>query len=227
MSLRFSEILRRGGRARGLTAGAGRSSRIRPRLDPLEVRTLLSNVPPVWTPTSSDLSDVKSGPLANAGQALINVYLDYQKYVSEGTDATFTSPSEPDVRIQGDTVGVDVNGWGDFTSFVNQVQLSGMDVGATSQSPEIAEGWLPISDLPTLARLPQVVGLEPIYVGGTNSVGSASNQSEKTLFADVASATYGVTGAGVKVGVLSDSVSQYGEGSPPRSSRATCRTTSR
>src|SRR5215218_269905 len=70
-------------------------------LEPLERRTLLASAVaagafdltnvPAFTPTSSNLADVKHGPMAVAGGHLANLYLDYRRAIKAGRDYTATN----------------------------------------------------------------------------------------------------------------------------------------
>src|SRR5262249_42950694 len=80
----------------------------------------------------------------------------------------------------------------------------------------IVEGYVPIPQLLTVAKIPQVVGLTPVFKPAMHSVGIATNQAEKALNVTGARTLYpNITGAGVKVGVLSDSANQYDDPNLP------------
>jgi len=180
------------------------------KFDQLEERTLLDGSGPVpWFPSSSDIADVKNGPMANAGVELIKVYQAYQNF---GGDGSRVAQAFPQIRITGNSVGVDVKGTGDFNQFLSSLQTAGMQVTATDPSRSIAEGLLPISALLTVSTSTQTVGLAPIGTPTTSYQGQANNQAETTLNANVARQQFGVNGAGVTVGVLSDSANQLGNG---------------
>src|SRR5689334_10045377 len=85
------------GRRRNGNNGERKSS---PALEALESRTLLDGggiIPhavPTWVPTSTDLHDVKNGPMANAGPDLISIYFEYQAFLQNG-HGNFTSAKAP------------------------------------------------------------------------------------------------------------------------------------
>lgn len=184
--------------------------RARPSLEGLETRQLLSigNAAPLQ-PTNNNLADVKQGPLARAGQQLLTIYQEYQGYLARNDQGQFQSSQARFVEIRGTSVGLDVSGVGDFSALQTTLRNQGMQITGVDTTRRIVEGFLPISQLPTIAVNPQVSGILPIFKPFFNSVGSASNQGERVLKADTARTTFNVTGAGVKVGVLSDSVSRY------------------
>jgi hypothetical protein len=176
-----------------------------PRVESLENRVLLDGGVHGWKPTSTDLADVRNGPMANEGQTLINVYQDFLKT----GDASKFASSFPELRFQGNNVGISVNGTGDFNSFLTSLKNLGMQVSASSAKYEIAVGMAPISALPAIAELPQTLDATPNYKPITHFQGVANNEADAAMKADVARTQFGLTGAGVTVGVLSDSVSQF------------------
>jgi hypothetical protein len=199
-----------------------------PSLESLELRTLLTGGPastqPTWMPTSTDVADVKNGPLANAGTDLIRVYQQYQAYVHNGGKPENFKSSDPNLRIQNGMIGVDVRTYGDVNAFRNAVQNDarvGMIVTGTSQQFQLVEGWVPIANLVTLASYRQgagagtiqTVGIQANYVPKVNSQGKAANQAEQVFGLPTALQQFpGVNGSGVTVGVLSDSANRYQNG---------------
>ena len=129
------------------------------KLEFLEERVLLATTP--WLPTSSNLADIQNGPMANAGQDLINIY---QASLSGGT-STLASQFQHDRSSSGGMVGIDTNwnGSGDFNAYITGMKNLGMQVTATSATYGIVEGFLPVSQLPTVAADPQTLSLHPIY----------------------------------------------------------------
>jgi hypothetical protein len=65
-------------------------------------------------------------------------------------------------------------------------------------------GYMPLDRLGELANMPELIYARPFEKPITNT-GSVTSQGDKAFKADIARANYGVTGAGSKVGVLSDS----------------------
>ena len=186
-----------------------------PDLEGLEQRRLLSGTPgsgTSWHPTTTNLLDAENGPMANLGQIVVSAYSQYSKYISAGSQGTFTSPLTSRVQFQGNSIGLDVRGTGNFQAFENALTSLGMKITASNASLEIAEGYVPINDLPAVAEQAQTVGGGPIFKAIVHFVGSANNESGTAMNADAARTAYNVTGAGQKVGVLSDSVNQFGGG---------------
>ena len=82
--------------------------------------------------------------------------------------------------------------------------------GDTSWPRRSPRATSPISQLADARHaLSQFSGVRPIYALTAYSVGSRLEPGETALLANVAKATYGLDGTGVKVGVLSTSVNEY------------------
>ena len=186
----------------------------------LERRTLMST-----TPTPGSTYDPQSGPLAKAGPQLIQAVQAFNEtYLKQGKTIGFVdsgnAPLANLLNYQGSTVEVDVRATADTAQSTLNATLAvaGMTVTANDPSLHIAEGYLPL----TLANFEAVTtnraivsvdaAYKPIPDAATVNPpvsGAAPNESDQTLYADVARQIYHVTGAGVKVGALSDSVDQY------------------
>src|SRR5262249_955806 len=69
-----------------------------------------------------------------------------------------------------------------------------------------ADGYLPLDQVASAAALPDALSVMPVWVSNTTDPGSVTNQAETSLKADLAR-TLGLTGAGVRVGVISDGAS--------------------
>ncbi len=81
----------------------------------------------------------------------------------------------------------------------------GLDIEIVNQAFAIAQGWIPVENLEALASESVVVKIRlPSY--GTHNVGNATTQGDAIHRCDQAR-VLGLTGAGVKVGVVSDGVS--------------------
>ena len=171
------------------------------RVESLEGRTLLDASP--WVPTTANLADVKNGPMANAGQDLINVY---QAYIHNGGNSAAIAQQYPALDIKGNTINVGVTAYQNLSQLQTSLVNLGMQVTATSAKYNLITGYVPISQLPTVSEIPQTLAVAPNYKAITNFVGKANNEGEASLQANTARTTFGVTGSGVTVGVLSDSV---------------------
>lgn len=183
-------------------------------VESLEQRALLDGSDPIrFQPTNNNLADVQNGPLAIAGPNLVQLYQEHQNYLHVAVgDTEFESTLKDSLRIEGEYVGVTVRVGGDLETATNTFRNIGMQVEATLGSPKLVEGLLPIAQLPTLAGIEQAISIRPIQRVRTDSQGSANNQAEASLRVDVARNQFGVNGAGVTVGVISDSASQLNGG---------------
>ncbi|MFO0956694.1 MAG: S8 family serine peptidase [Isosphaeraceae bacterium] len=182
-------------------------------IEALEGRTLLTGgdvVPRPWL-TNDNLADTQNGPMANAGAALVKAYFEYQQYQTVKTDTSSFATSDVNTQartylFEGDQVRVDVKIYGDLRQGAGDLALAGLTVKAIDSTFNLVEGLVPVSQLPAIAALPNVVNVAPIAKPQLRQQGLANNQAEQALFVDAARTQYGVTGAGIKVGVLSDSV---------------------
>lgn len=107
---------------------------------------------------------------------------------------------------------VDVYVNGDIEAAAAQLRALGMDVQAVSRrEPErMVEGLLPVDAAPKVAALPATKGVLSGVAGGTNT-GSVTSQGDASQHGPQARAL-GSNGAGVTVGVMSDSMNQQGGG---------------
>ncbi|SIO58980.1 hypothetical protein SAMN05444166_5882 [Singulisphaera sp. GP187] len=117
---------------------------------------------PLQIPATTDIGDVKNGPLAKAGQSLIGVYQDYQQYMEAGGNGPFASPLGANVMIEGTSVGVMIRG-ADWNALQTTLVELGMQIRATDPNTKSVEGLLPIAQLPTVAQLALVIAVSPIY----------------------------------------------------------------
>ena len=177
----------------------------RPNLESLEQRRLLTGP---WTPTSTDPYDVQHGPLANLGKDLITAYHDYVNYSISGSHVPFTSSESSRIILKGTAAAIDIRGSGDITLYSQQLAALGMQVSAVNARTGTVTGYVPLQDLPAIAAQAQTIGGSAIFKPITYFQGTANNQADAAEFADVARTTFGVNGAGQKVGVLSNSFNQ-------------------
>lgn len=82
--------------------------------------------------------------------------------------------------------------------------LEGMGLREGKAYKSMVFGYLPIDKLREVSKLPELRFARPYYKPATN-VGAVTSQGDAALRADVARTSYGVNGAGSKVGILSDS----------------------
>ncbi len=191
-----------------------------PLVEFLEERRMLSGsttpsstIPaPLWTPTDTNLADAQNGPMANLGVALVDIY---QSYVQSGGQTSQLPAAYSEIQFNNGMVGMEVKSLGgDFGQFQTQLQDLGMQVMASSSYYGVVDGWAPVNELPTIARLAQTQSGQANYKPTLSQEyqGEAYNEGETSMFADVARTEFAVDGTGVTIGVLSDSVSQFAGG---------------
>lgn len=94
-----------------------------------------------------------------------------------------------------------------------RLERAGADVLATARGPgrlTVASAWVPVDGIDDLARVPGVRAVLPVQAGGTDA-GAVQSQGD-AAHAGPAARLLGPAGAGIKVGVISDSIDQVGAG---------------
>jgi hypothetical protein len=116
---------------------------------------------PAATPT--DVGNPETGPLANAGVDLINIY---QQFEAQGGGSTFTPSGAGVVEIKGTSVGIDAHmkAGGDFNSYVSTLSSLGMQIQRQDAAHGLVEGLLPIGQLVAAAQNPQTTSLSAVYI---------------------------------------------------------------
>jgi hypothetical protein len=114
--------------------------------------------------------------------------------------------------VRGDKTLVDVYVNGDIATAAKQLRALGMDIQAVSRrNPErMIEGLLPVDAAPKVAALSSTKGVLSDVAGGTNT-GSVTSQGDASERGPQARAL-GANGAGITVGVMSDSMNKVGGG---------------
>ena len=179
-----------------------------PEIEGLEDRRLLAT----WRPTSADIYDPTNGPMANLGASLVGIFREYNNYLAAGAQGAYSPASAKAIQFKGLTVGVDVRGTGDFTTFQQSLTALGMNITATSSAGKTVEGFIPVANLYRLATSAQINGAGPIFRPSTNFKGIGNNEGDQVLKSDAGRTAYGLDGSGQKIGVLSDSVNQLNPG---------------
>jgi hypothetical protein len=188
-------------------------------LELLEQRVLLSGVtsPVPFVPTTTSLHNIQQGPLAKAGENLANLYLNYRTAAAAGTTAAFEKTTSAasgagSVDVVGDTVGVELVAVGNLSAFESSMQALGMSIQSTTPADNAIAGFIPIGMISQIAQSSTVLHMTPLIKPTVSQEGEAPDQADQAMNALAARTNYGLTGAGVTVGVVSDSVSQVGGG---------------
>lgn len=98
-----------------------------------------------------------------------------------------------------------------FAGFQNDLTTMGMVVLATAPSANMVTGWFPIAKLGQLEQVAHYSAAVPVYQPITYA-GSVQTEGDAVILGPSFRASQGVDGTGVKVGVLSDSVSKFAGG---------------
>ena len=137
---------------------------------------------------------------AKVNPALVAVHTEYAAHTRQSSALTFTSRDRL-VRVTNGHVVIDAVADGDVSAL--QATLAALGMQHIAVSGRIVSGSFPIDAIPALDGVPHLRFAQPSYA--TRHVGTVTSQGDQAMRADVARATFGVTGSGVKVGALSDS----------------------
>ncbi len=164
---------------------------------------------------SATQTPVKDGPLARLDATLASLASDYQARVQSGARV-----SNERVRIT--ALAPDPNAARELKASLIQLGLE-----PTSETAYVISGLLPVSELDELAGLPSLRSafadlylvrgrdgedtfVSPLIASRASRVGAVNGEASLALRADVARDRFGVTGAGVCIGVMSDSYDALG-----------------
>ena len=89
---------------------------------------------------------------------------------------------------------------------VAALEALGLRVEATVPTRRLIQGWVPSRALDEVAALDAVKEVKPPAYGMREGAGDVNTPGDEILGAAAARSAFGVTGAGVKVGVISDGV---------------------
>jgi hypothetical protein len=140
------------------------------------------------------------GPMARAGIDLALLFHEHADYVTRGRPGVFAASSR-DLRLDSERVLIEAVAADN--SLVVLAALEALGLADGTVFGRIVSGWLPIAALDAASRAPNLQFMHPSYA--VASTGSVTSQGDVALAAASARQAYGVTGAGVTVGVISDS----------------------
>ncbi|HMH52416.1 MAG TPA: S8 family serine peptidase [Candidatus Acidoferrum sp.] len=144
----------------------------------------------------------EGGKVSSRLTALYEEHAIYQAASQDASKrAAFRSRDRRARVVSGDRVVVDATADGDARAL--EAELVGLGMRHTAVFGRIVSGELPIAAVPALANVAGLRVIRPSYA--MRRVGSVTSQGDHATNADAARSAYGVTGAGVQVGVLSDS----------------------
>ncbi len=173
-------------------------------LEPLEDRRLLHATPMEAALVSFHGEDLvgKDGPLVKIGLDLAYFHQELLFHAALQPGTPYVSSNDLPVRITGDLIEIDVAATGNVDTLVTQ--LTSLGASNIAVAGALVNGMFPIGNLAQLAALDSMRLARPTYTPIT-AAGLTTSQADSALGADVARSLFGVTGAGVSVGVLSDS----------------------
>src|SRR5712691_2103726 len=132
---------------------------------------------------------------------LTALYEEHAAHQAAARTTVFRSRDRLARVVAGDRVVVDVTADGDARAL--EAALAGLGLRHSAVFGRVVSGVLPIAAIPAL---PSVAGLRlarPSHA--MRRAGAVTSQGDHAMNADAARAAYGVSGTGVKIGVLSDS----------------------
>ena len=151
----------------------------------------------------------KNGVMARVGFDLTLLFHEHRDFVKRqqvtGQKDTF-KPSRGMARVKDEKVVIDVVATGDVAALVRGLQAQGMEHVAVYG--RMVSGWLPIAALENVAQLPALKLARPAYA--KSMAGAVTSQGDAAMLSDDARATFGVDGAGIIIGTLSDSYNCIG-----------------
>ena len=145
------------------------------------------------------------GQLAKLDGPLLKVYLEFEHHQQTAPGSSFR-PRNSFLRMSRGRILIDAHAASSSKGLLTDLNRLGLSEG--SRFGDVVSGWLPIGALRQAASLGSVRALSA-SIPITNA-GSVTSQGDAAQRSDVARTLHGVTGAGVKVGVLSDSYNQQG-----------------
>jgi PKD repeat protein len=145
------------------------------------------------------------GALAKVDGPLSKLYLEFVEHRRTAAATPFR-PHDRFVRVANGRVLIDARAAGDADHLLSDLRHLGLEKG--SRFADVASGWLPVGAIRKAAEL-NSLRLVAASIPMTNA-GSVMSEGDTAQRSDVARAVYGVSGAGVMVGVLSDSYDQQG-----------------
>ena len=153
------------------------------------------------------MSAVTTGALSKLDSQLAALYLGQSPMAAAATAFTSMVQQFAGSVRNGQYVVIDATAAdGSGSSLLGDLQQIGL-IGGSSFGA-MASGWLPIDQIGTLAGLSGLNFARESVM--TTNVGSVTTQADHALVTDTARSTFGVNGAGIKVGIISDSFNSLG-----------------
>src|SRR5438093_7686972 len=148
--------------------------------------------------SAAGVASADAKPATKIADDLASVAAQHAAAASRGVVFRSSDPFHP---AADDWVTIDAVAAGDPGALA--ADLTGLGAQHVAVAGRIVSARLPIPAIPLLDTLASLRFAQPAY-SATNG-GLVTSQGDRAMRADIARATFGVTGAGVRVGVLSDS----------------------
>ncbi len=163
--------------------------------------------------------DSTSASQNNDNQALANIspfapiIEQYEGYLGShnGEGAGFVPQNSGTYLLSDDGLAIEAFSRAGASPYELNGELAGLNLTNAHVVANGVAGYLPYSELDALSGISTLEFARPVRV--RLFTGSVTSQGDAAIRADIARSTYGYTGAGVKVGVISDSFDTSGVGS--------------
>jgi Calx-beta domain/Subtilase family len=158
-----------------------------------------------WGGGSASAQNAKEEPMAKLAHSLLNLHEQYTTHLTQRSAVSFSS-SDPIVTLVDQRVVVDAVASGDPNVLKADLESLGMQQAVAFG--RIVSGQLPVSAIPAAAHLASLRFARSAVA--VTSAGAVTSQGDAALRSDTARANLGVNGAGITVGVLSNSFNCLG-----------------
>lgn len=188
------------------------------RLEQLEQRRLLSAVfdvarVPEFVPTSADIFDAKTGPLAKGGAVLAEIYTSYRRHVRSGeSPESFVSSYDDSIRRDGNRIMMNLRTRGSMSDLRTIVRGLGGEMVYSSGQFRSASAWIPLGRLHDLAKDQRIAHARVDFKPNKAQQGFFENEGNLAGLNTKLREAFDVDGSGVSIGVLSDTVNAVGGG---------------
>ncbi len=148
----------------------------------------------------------KAARLSKASTALVRAHTEYRSHVNRGLRTAF-QPSDPFLPFSGGRVLVEARAASNGTELLDDLRRLGLSGG--SRFGDMVAGYIPVAAIEDAVALASLRSISAA-IAPVRNAGSITSQGDTSLRAAVARTTHGVNGAGIIVGVLSDSFDDLG-----------------
>ncbi len=148
----------------------------------------------------------KAAQLSKAGTALAQAFAEYRAHLNRASPAAF-APGNRFLPYRAGRVLVEARASADGPQLLADLRRLGLTGG--SQYGRLVSGYLPLAVVDRAVALDSLRSISAA-IAPVRSAGAITSEGDVALRAEIARTTYTVSGAGVAVGVLSDSFDSLG-----------------